>query len=59
MLRQLDASLWVDEVSFKLFGIDFGNRMTCIQLADNSFWLHSPTKFDRTTHAKIKAKGKN
>ncbi len=58
MLRQLDSSLWVDEVSFKRLGINFGNRMTCIQLADNNFWLHSPTKFDRTTHQEITTKGK-
>ncbi len=58
MLRQLDSSLWVDEVSFSLFGVNFGNRMTCIQLSDNSFWIHSPTKFKQTTYEKIKAKGK-
>lgn len=57
MLRQLDASLWVNEVSFKLIGIDFGNRMTCVQLADNSFWLHSPTEFNHTTHQELNAKG--
>jgi len=57
MLKQLDSSLWVDDVPFKLLGINFGNRMTCIQLADKSLWLHSPTKFDRTTYETIKAKG--
>jgi len=58
MLRQLDSSLWVDEVPFNLIGINFGNRMTCIQMTDNSFWLHSPTKFNRETHEAIKTKGK-
>jgi len=57
MLRQLDSSLWVNEIPFKLLGINFGNRMTCIQLADHSLWLHSPTQFDQTTHQAIKAKG--
>lgn len=58
MLRQLDSNIWVNEAPFKLLGIDFGNRMTCIQLADHSFWLHSPTRFAKTTYAEIKAKGK-
>ena len=58
MLQQLDQVLWVDEVPFKLLGINFGNRMTCIQLRDKSFWLHSPNKIDRTTYEAIKTKGK-
>jgi len=57
MLRQLDSSLWVNEVSFKAVGIDFGNRMTCIQLEDQFFWLHSPTKFHQETYDEIKSKG--
>lgn len=57
MLRSIDPSIWVNEVSFKLLGIDFGNRMTCIQLADQSFWLHSPTKFDHLTYKEITTKG--
>jgi hypothetical protein len=58
MLRQLDSSLWVNEVPFRLLGIDFGNRMTCIQLADNSFWLHSPTRYDRQTYDEVTGLGK-
>jgi len=57
MLRQLDTSLWVIEAPFKLLGIDFGNRMTCVQLADHSFWLHSPTRFNKASYEEIKAKG--
>ena len=57
MLRQLASSLWVDEVSFRMIGIDFGNRMTCVQLSDGSFWLHSPTKYNRSTHDQITALG--
>lgn len=53
MLRQLDNSIWVNEVPFKMIGINFGNRMTCIQLPDNNFWLHSPTRFDSEIHQKI------
>lgn len=57
MLRQLDSSLWVDEVPFKLLGINFGNRMTCVKMADNTFWLHSPTEFTQTTYEAIQSKG--
>ncbi len=57
MLRQLDSSLWVNEIPFKALGIDFGNKMTCIQLEDQSFWLHSPTKFNEKTYEEIKEKG--
>jgi len=53
MLKQLDASLWVNEVDFNLIGINFGNRMTCIQLEDGSLCLHSPTKFDNSTLEKL------
>ena len=49
MLQQLDKSLWINEVPFKLIGINFGNRMTCIKLSDGSIWLHSPTKFEEST----------
>ena len=57
MLRQIDTRLWVNEVSFSLLGIDFGNRMSCIQLPDDSFCLHSPTKFDLDTYQSLAEKG--
>jgi len=57
MLYQLDMTLWTNDVSFNLIGINFGNRMTCIQLEDGSFWLHSPTKFNLETYNEIKEKG--
>ncbi len=58
MLRQLDSCLWVDEVEFSLMGVNFGNRMTCIQLSDGSLLLHSPTKFRQSTYDEIIGKGK-
>jgi len=57
MLRQLDSTLWVNDVKFNLMGINFGNRMTCIRLSDNSMWLHSPTRFDKSTYEKIEHLG--
>lgn len=57
MLRQLAPSLWVDEVPFKLIGINFGNRMTIIRLKDGTLWLHSPTRFNVTTQQTIKKEG--
>lgn len=58
MLRQLDSTIWVNEVPFKLFGLNFGNRMTCIKMEDDSIWLHSMTKFDDLTYEKIETIGK-
>jgi len=57
MLRQLDSTLWVNEVHFPLMGINFGNRMTCVRLSDNSMWLHSPTRFVKSTYEKTEKLG--
>lgn len=59
MLKQLAPSLWVNEVPFKLIGINFGNRMTCIQLSDDTWWLHSPTRFKQKTLNEVKSMGKS
>ncbi|MDH5230580.1 MAG: hypothetical protein OEZ58_17930 [Gammaproteobacteria bacterium] len=57
MLRQIDTGLWVDEVDFKLIGINFGNRMTCIKLNDGRWCLHSPNKFKAETYEQLSAMG--
>jgi len=57
MLRQLDSMLWVDEVPFKLLGFNFGNRMTCIKMEDDSLFLHSATKFNNVTFEEIRILG--
>lgn len=31
--------------------------MTCIQLTNGDFWLHSPSRFEQATYDKIQAKG--
>lgn len=43
-MRHIGKDLWVAETKFKLFGIDFGNRMTIIRLSTGKLLLHSPVK---------------
>lgn len=58
MLRQLDSSLWVSEAPFTMLRINFGNRMTCLQLTDKSIWLHSPVAYREDLHKQIQVIGK-
>lgn len=45
-MRQIGQDLWVFEKPFRLFGADFGNRMTVVRMADGSLFVHSPVEFD-------------
>lgn len=57
MLQSIDTGIWIAEAPFKLLGIDFGNRMTCIQLHDKSLFLHSPLKFDQALFEELSKLG--
>ena len=41
-MKKIGKDIWVAETKFKLFGADFGNRMTVIRLNNRKLLLHSP-----------------
>lgn len=43
---EIGQDLWVFEKPFRLFGADFGNRMTVARMVDGSLFVHSPVAFD-------------
>ncbi len=45
-MRKIDTNIWVHETEFKLFGAEFGNRMTVLLLKNGTLLLHSPVKIE-------------
>jgi len=45
-MRKIAKDIWVAETAFRLFGVDFGNRMTVIRLDNDQLLLHSPVKIN-------------
>ena len=41
ILQEFAPRVYTVEVPFHPLGLHVGNRMTCIQLSDQSFWVHS------------------
>ena len=41
-MRKIDTNIWVHEMEFKLFGAEFGRRMTVLLLENGTLLLHSP-----------------
>lgn len=56
-MKMLENNLWVSEKAFRLFGADFGNRMTVVKLADGGLFVHSPIELDSNIEAGIKSLG--
>ncbi len=56
-MRRIDDDIWVVERPFKLFGAEFGNRMTVIRMADGKLLLHSPVILDPQLRAEVEALG--
>ena len=57
MLRPLSEGVHVQEVSFRLGGMDLGGRMTVVRLPDGGLWIHSPVRLDAQTRAAVDALG--
>lgn len=57
MLRPLSEAVHVQEVSFRLGGMDLGGRMTVVRLPDGGLWIHSPVRLDAQTRAAVDALG--
>ncbi|MDH4275439.1 MAG: DUF4336 domain-containing protein [Gammaproteobacteria bacterium] len=56
-MRQVDEGLWVCEKSFSLLGVDIGNRMTLIDVADGRLFIHSPISLDGSVRDAVRRLG--
>jgi len=57
-MNKIEKDIWVAETKFKLFGADFGNRMTVIRLSSGKLLLHSPVKMSDGLLGSVRALGK-
>ena len=56
-MQKLGEKLWIFDTPFKLFGADFGNRMTVAQLPNNSLFVHSPVALNLKIYAELSTLG--
>ena len=56
-LREIDRNIWVQDQSFKYWGLEVGTRMTVIRLVGNSIILISPIKLESQTQENISKLG--
>lgn len=56
-MKKIGKDIWVAETKFKLFGADFGNRMTVIRLNNGKLLLHSPVKISDSLLGSIRELG--
>lgn len=57
-MRKIGAGIWIHERPFRLFGADFGNRMTIIEVSDGALLVHSPTALDDTLKSDVERLGR-
>jgi len=57
-MKKIEKDIWVAETKFKLFGADFGNRMTVIRLSSGRLLLHSPVKISDDFRDSIRELGR-
>lgn len=57
-MKKIEKDIWVAETEFKLFGADFGNRMTVIRLSNGRLLLHSPLKISDGLLDSVRGLGK-
>lgn len=57
IMKNIGENIWIFERPFKLFGAEFGNRMTIFKLADGGLLLHSPVALDTALKDQISTFG--
>ena len=57
MLRPLSEEVHVQEVPFRIGGMELGGRMTVVRLPDGGLWVHSPVRLAEETRAAVDALG--
>lgn len=56
-MKSIGEGIWIAERPFRLFGAEFGNRMTIIRLANEQLLVHSPIVLDDGIKAEIENLG--
>lgn len=56
-MKVIDKDIWVVETELKLFGAEFGNRMTVIRLSEGKLLLHSPVKISESLLGSVRELG--
>jgi hypothetical protein len=57
MLRRLSEEVLVQEVPFRIGGMELGGRMTVVRLPDGGLWIHSPVRLEEGTRAVLDTLG--
>lgn len=57
MLRKLDENLWVADQPLRFLGLEVGTRMTIVQLADGTLWVHSPLRLSSELRRTVETLG--
>lgn len=52
-MQNFATNLYLEETDFRLMSVDFGNRMTVIDLPDGNLWLHSVVPLTPGLKAKL------
>jgi glyoxylase-like metal-dependent hydrolase (beta-lactamase superfamily II) len=56
-MRQWSDRIWIAEAPLRFYGVQFGTRMTVVQLADGGLFVHSPLEPVPELRAEIEALG--
>lgn len=56
-MRNIGEGIWIFERPFRLFGAEFGNRMTIVKLANEELLVHSPIALDDTVKDDVEKLG--
>lgn len=57
-MRSIGEGIWIVEREFRMFGAEFGNRMTIIRLSNQEFLVHSPIALDSTVKRLVEKLGR-
>lgn len=56
-LHAVDQGIWEVSCPQKVLGVEFGHRMTVVQLSSGDLWVHSPVALDQVTKNDIRELG--
>lgn len=57
-MRSIGEGIWIVEHEFRMFGAEFGNRMTIIRLSNQELLIHSPIALDNTLKCMVERLGR-
>ena len=55
--QEIHPNLYIFSTSFKLFGVELGNRMTVVKNENNDLWVHSPINIHQDTVSQLQKMG--